>query len=179
MRYQTHPPYRLLRSNTVDFQTVQRIARMARYWDLVANSGRFNTVMPYLLDQQPFYRFLDFSDWLYHQTGQTHQIALARLFRLLAQWLTENRTENTATTSNSVTEQTLQGPDMDALAEDCERAGFDLSVMRLKAAVKEAKRQGTDLTLAKSTTATSNQRTDSSLSSHQKRQRRHLLVTDE
>ena len=43
------PPYTVLATSLIDFATMQRLVRFARYWDLVANSGRFaNTVRPHL-----------------------------------------------------------------------------------------------------------------------------------
>ncbi|MFA7281180.1 MAG: DUF4080 domain-containing protein [Sterolibacterium sp.] len=81
------PPYRILATNCVDFQTMQRMRRFARYWDLVANSGRFSNTAPVLLGDQPFANFLAFSDWLYAKTNSTHRIALDRLAGLVGQWL--------------------------------------------------------------------------------------------
>ena len=67
----------------MDFPTLQRLTRFARYWDLIANSGRFAHTLPLLLGDAPFARFLQLSDWLYARTQQTHRIALSRLFELL------------------------------------------------------------------------------------------------
>jgi len=83
MRYNPHPPYNILSTDRIDFPTMQRLSRFARYWDLIANSGRFATTLPILLGQKPFERFLTLADWLYAETHQTHQIALERLFDLL------------------------------------------------------------------------------------------------
>jgi radical SAM superfamily enzyme YgiQ (UPF0313 family) len=83
MRYNPHSPYTILATDRIDFATMQRLSRFARYWDLVPNSGRFLNVLPLLLGDDPFGRFLKFSDWLYHTTRQTHQIALDRLFDLV------------------------------------------------------------------------------------------------
>ncbi|MBN2505770.1 MAG: DUF4080 domain-containing protein [Verrucomicrobia bacterium] len=41
MVYSPHPPYELLQNKLLDFPTLQRLRRFARYWDLVANSGNF------------------------------------------------------------------------------------------------------------------------------------------
>lgn len=87
MRYDPQPTYTLLANRDLDFATMQRLTRFARYWDLVANSGRFAHVLPLLLGDDAFGRFLKFSDWLYATTGQTHKIALPRLFQLLHQAL--------------------------------------------------------------------------------------------
>jgi hypothetical protein len=55
---------------------------------MVANSGRFTQVLPLLLGDSPFARFLQFSDWLHARTGMTGDLALDRLFRLLHEGLT-------------------------------------------------------------------------------------------
>lgn len=83
MRYSPHPPYNILATDRIDFPTMQRLTRFARYWDLIANSGRFPTSLPLILGPTPFDRFLALADWLYAKTRQTHQIALERLFDLL------------------------------------------------------------------------------------------------
>src|SRR5437867_5553062 len=41
MVYNAHPPYEVLQNKLVDFGTLQKMRRFARYWDLVANSGNF------------------------------------------------------------------------------------------------------------------------------------------
>ncbi len=83
MRYMSTPPYRILAHKDADFDTVQRMVRFARYWDLVGNSGRFPATLPLLLGDSPFKRFMGLSDWLFRTTAQTHRIALPRLFELL------------------------------------------------------------------------------------------------
>ena len=83
MAYNPDPPYNVLRTSLVDFQTMQRINRFARYWDLIANSGRFKHALPLILGDSAFSRFLALSDWIYEQTRQTHRIALNRLFDLV------------------------------------------------------------------------------------------------
>ncbi len=86
MVYNPNPPYTILSTSTMDAETLFRINRFSRYWDMIANAGRFSHSLPVLLGEQPFQRFMDFSDWLFAQTGQTHRIALPRLFRLLYQF---------------------------------------------------------------------------------------------
>ncbi len=89
MQYSPHPPYNILANALIDFPTMQRLQRFARYWDLVGNSGRFVHTLPHLLGTQPFERFMRFADWLFARTGQTHAIALDRLFDLVYAALTE------------------------------------------------------------------------------------------
>jgi radical SAM superfamily enzyme YgiQ (UPF0313 family) len=84
MVYSPHPPYEILSTRLIDFPTMCRLRRFARYWDLIANSGRFVHSLPVLLNgPSPFTEFLSLSDWLWAETRQTHGIALVRLFELL------------------------------------------------------------------------------------------------
>ena len=46
MVYNPHPPYELLQNRLVDFPTMQKLRRLARYWDLVGNSGNFVETTP-------------------------------------------------------------------------------------------------------------------------------------
>ena len=85
--FDPHPPYTILANKQVDFMTMQRLVRFARYWDLVANSGRFANTVACLLGETPFANFMAFSDWLYANTDATHRIALDRLAGLVSQWL--------------------------------------------------------------------------------------------
>jgi radical SAM superfamily enzyme YgiQ (UPF0313 family) len=88
MRYNPAPPYNILATDRIDFATTQRLSRFARYWELVANSGRFARTVPILLGDRAFARFLMFADWLFAKTGKTHEIALERLYDLLFECLT-------------------------------------------------------------------------------------------
>lgn len=77
------PPYQILATDRIDFSMMQRLVRFTRYWDLIANSGRFAERLPVLLGDAPFARFLALSDWLYANTDATHRISPERLSRLL------------------------------------------------------------------------------------------------
>jgi radical SAM superfamily enzyme YgiQ (UPF0313 family) len=46
MVYNPHPPYELLQNRLIDFATMQKLRRFARYWDLVGNSGNFVETTP-------------------------------------------------------------------------------------------------------------------------------------
>jgi radical SAM superfamily enzyme YgiQ (UPF0313 family) len=88
-RYNPQPPYNLLCSGLIDFATLRRLERFARYWDLIGNAGRFRHSRPLLLGDDPFGRFMTLSDWLFAAAGQTHRIALERLFALVYRGLIE------------------------------------------------------------------------------------------
>lgn len=67
---------------------MQRLKRMARYWDMFANSGNFRDSITMLWRSgSPFQRLIAFADFIYQRTGKTHQIALPRQFDLLLEHL--------------------------------------------------------------------------------------------
>lgn len=101
MVFDSAPPYQILTTDRISFPMMQRLVRFARYWDLVANSGRFADLMPALLGDSPFARFLALSDWLYQNTDATHRISPERLQRLLAQWLDDTPARHHETRSDS------------------------------------------------------------------------------
>lgn len=88
MVYNPNPPYNVLSTRDMDFTTMQSIARFARYWDMIANSGRFGATLPLILGNAAFSRFMKLSDWLFATTDQTHRIALSRLYNLVYEALT-------------------------------------------------------------------------------------------
>jgi hypothetical protein len=95
MRYNPDPPYNVLSTDRVSFPDMQRMVRFARYWDMVGNSGRFSRTLLLLFggpaDCSSFERFLQFADWLYRNTGRTHEIGLERLCDALYAYLTTER----------------------------------------------------------------------------------------
>jgi radical SAM superfamily enzyme YgiQ (UPF0313 family) len=110
MIYNPHPPYEILSNKLIDFATLQRLRRFARYWDLVGNSGNFVESTPLIWsglgipssggketfgpakagtpNSSPFHGLLRFCDWLHARTGRTDSIALVRLMELLFEFLT-------------------------------------------------------------------------------------------
>lgn len=92
--FNPNPPYNILSTDRVDFLTMQKMNRFARYWDMVGNSGRFSRSLPLLLGDNPFERFWAFSEWLFETTQQTHKIALRRLYDLVFKALTIHFSED-------------------------------------------------------------------------------------
>lgn len=92
MAYDPQTPYTILQNSTIDFVTMQRINRFARYWEMLANSGRFARGLQLLLvPGSAFGQFLRFSDWLWALTGKTHEFAPEKLVDLLFEYLTDER----------------------------------------------------------------------------------------
>ena len=90
LRYNPAAPYNILSTRDIDFATMQRVNRFARFWDMIGNSGRFRHTLPLILGQQPFDNFLELSDCLYRLGGSTWKISLRRLFNLLFEVLSEH-----------------------------------------------------------------------------------------
>jgi hypothetical protein len=92
MVYDAAPPYTVQQTAVVDAATMQRFTRLARYWDLVANSGRFAQTLPLVLQgPSPFAAFLHFADWLWTRVGETSGFTPERLVDELFDYLTVER----------------------------------------------------------------------------------------
>ena len=99
MIYSPRPPYEILQNKLIDFATMQRLRRFAKYWDLIGNSGNFVETTPLLWrpleatspTSSPFQVFLRLSDWLYARLQRTSSIALMRLMELLFEFLTQEQ----------------------------------------------------------------------------------------
>lgn len=94
--FDPYPPYTILATDRIDFGVMQQLVRFARYWDLIANSGRFANTLPLILhggsnssSDSAFASFFQLSNWLYAKTDATHRIALEKLATLVVQWLIE------------------------------------------------------------------------------------------
>jgi radical SAM superfamily enzyme YgiQ (UPF0313 family) len=87
LRFNPLPPYDILATGQVDFTDMRRMARFARYWDILANSGCYKETLKLIIGDSPFHRFMVFSDWLYARTGATHELAAEKLWRWLEEYL--------------------------------------------------------------------------------------------
>ena len=109
MVYDPEPPYTVLQTGAVDADTMQRFTRFSRYWDLVANSGRFTQTLNLLLGEgaetcadepadgdvtpasvvppSPFYAFMGFADWLWQSTTKTSGLTPEALVDALCDYL--------------------------------------------------------------------------------------------
>ncbi|HVV73679.1 MAG TPA: DUF4080 domain-containing protein, partial [Verrucomicrobiae bacterium] len=100
-----HAPYEILQNKLLDFASLQRLRRFARFWDLVGNSGNFIETTPLLWQadgSSPFRSFLRFADWLHTRVGRTDGIALARLMNLLFDFLTNELGQDPARVAESL-----------------------------------------------------------------------------
>jgi tRNA A37 methylthiotransferase MiaB len=86
MVYSESPPYDILQNRLLDFATVQRLKRFAKYFDLISNRGHFSAFQSRVIGKNAnFETLFALSDWLYQKSGRTHAISINRL----AEWLFE------------------------------------------------------------------------------------------
>ncbi len=103
MRYSPRAPYEILSNRLIDEPTMARLARFARFWDLVANSGNFLESTPNLWRVgSPFECFLVFADWLYARLGRTWAIPLAELAESVFRYLVDVRGHDAQATAEVI-----------------------------------------------------------------------------
>jgi len=89
MVFDAEPPFTVLETDALIPAQVQAFTRLARYWDLVANSGRFSDTLYLLLHApSPFDAFARFSHWLWHATARTSGLSPEDLVDALFDYLT-------------------------------------------------------------------------------------------
>lgn len=88
-KYSPQPPYSVMENTQISFTEMNKIKRLAKYWDLLINSGRFKTAQSLLLEDTPFEQMMAITDWLYEKVGRSHAIRLDLLFALLFEYLTD------------------------------------------------------------------------------------------
>lgn len=83
-------PFEILQTPDMSFETLMRIKRFARYFDLYHNSENFGQSMALFFEMtdNPFTAFMDFSDYIFKETGKTHKFALVKLVKLLFAYMT-------------------------------------------------------------------------------------------
>ncbi len=92
MVYGAEPPYTVQQTGVLDAATVAQFVRLARYWDLVANSGRFPRTLRLLLQgPSAFAALWDWSDWLWRRGGITSGLTPEYLVDALWNFLTIDR----------------------------------------------------------------------------------------
>lgn len=83
MIYSDYPPYQILSTDTMDYSTLQKMNRFAKFWDLYANSGNFKNFMLWFREQNQtssfFWSFFSFSEFLSISFNETHSLSLLSL----------------------------------------------------------------------------------------------------
>lgn len=93
--YSPYAPYEILCTRDIDFATMHRLRRFARYWDLIGNSGHFVESRRLIWQNaSPFWTFLELADELFARTGRTHGIALTTLYAEVFHFLVQRCEES-------------------------------------------------------------------------------------
>ncbi len=89
--FNPEPPYDILKSGCISFPRMQELKRLAKYYDIFVNSGKFADTMELIMDGEvsAFAAFDKFSSWLYTAAGQDHGISQQRQYALVLRFLTE------------------------------------------------------------------------------------------
>ena len=91
MVYAADAPYELLCNGLLDFSSMQRVRRFAKYWDSLANSGNYVETVAWLWSggRSPFRCFMEFTEWAHALLRRTDSISLGTWAELLFRYLTE------------------------------------------------------------------------------------------
>lgn len=91
LQFNPEPPYDVLKTECISFPRMQELKRLAKYYDIFVNSGKFSTSMLRLMDRHvsAFAAFDDFALWLYDSTGQDHGISQQRQYSFVLKYLTD------------------------------------------------------------------------------------------
>ncbi len=87
MRYSDAPPYEIISNMDVSKEELDEFKHFAKYWDGIANSGRFTQTLPLILADSPYKRFHSLSQYLHNTWQRSHSIPLETLFTEVANWL--------------------------------------------------------------------------------------------
>lgn len=107
MVYDSEPPYTVRTTDAVSAEEMQAFIRLARYWELVANSGRFGATLPLVMqggemqggavpaEQSAFAAFAHLAQWLWNTSaitrGKTSGLSPENLVDALFDYLTTQR----------------------------------------------------------------------------------------
>jgi radical SAM superfamily enzyme YgiQ (UPF0313 family) len=89
MVYNPRPPYDVLQTADIDFMTMRRLKRMARFFDIFYNSGNFKQTCALLFaDGDVYATFSDLSKRFYASMRSTYQIGLNHSAAFLYEYMT-------------------------------------------------------------------------------------------
>jgi hypothetical protein len=95
MVYSMETPFQILRTKTMDFATLQKMNRFAKFWDLYANSGKFKNFMQVFREhvvtsekKSFFWQFFAFSEFLTTRYSQYFGISFVSLLESALMYMT-------------------------------------------------------------------------------------------
>ena len=92
--FNPEPPYDILSSSCISFPRMQQLKRLARYYDIFVNSGKFTSAMEVIMEsgvcgESAFFSFDAFSQWLYGRSGQDYGISQQRQYAFVLEYLSK------------------------------------------------------------------------------------------
>ncbi len=80
MAYSEQPPFQILKTKDISYSEMQKMNRFAKYWDLIANSGNFNTTTAFLKTRGSLFEtFYSLSAFMQKRHADSYGIALVNL----------------------------------------------------------------------------------------------------
>lgn len=120
MIYQETPPYQILKTKEMSFEIILKLTRMAKFWDLISNSGHFKNTMQILKGlaesrEKPslFWEFWNLSEFLNEKHPQRYGIALLSQVESLWVYLTRHRSVDLALARRALIMDYTQNPSRD------------------------------------------------------------------
>lgn len=90
MVYSDEPPYDILCNSLIDFETMQKLKRFARFWDVAYNSDSFESSVRLLWsDGDVFSGFWNFCEHIYAKFNTSHNIHQDRFAKEMFNYLVE------------------------------------------------------------------------------------------
>ncbi len=130
MVYQDQQPFQILKTKLMDYPTIQRMGRFAKYWDLYANSGNFKKSVALILEQteSPFWSFMKFSDFLSTRHENAHSLSLQTLAESLFEYLSSIQGQSLETAKERIIQDYcfgLKRRDVPSFLRDSAKLGLE------------------------------------------------------
>lgn len=94
MKYSPEPPFQIQETKMMRSETLMKMQKFSRFWDMIANSGNFKETFEFMKvqnrGQSLFQWFWDLTDFLSERHPQAHSIHLLDLFKSVLVYLEEN-----------------------------------------------------------------------------------------
>ena len=89
MKYSELAPFQILSTNSMSYLELQKMNRLSKFWDSIANSGDFPEFMKWISAKSSslFWTFFFLSEYLFERHRNSHSIALLSLVESLLAYM--------------------------------------------------------------------------------------------
>lgn len=109
MDYNPEPPYDIRSNCDVSVQELADFALFAKYWDHIANSGRFVQTLPLIVADAPYARFARLTQHLKSRWARSHSIPLEQMYIGVDEWLEQQPHADIEVVRQAVTADYIAG----------------------------------------------------------------------